>query len=149
MFEPFLLRALVASLGLAAVSAPLGCFVVWQRLAYFGETVAQAGLIGVALGGGSLLAVRWGWKAATGTDGMGLGDVKMLAMIGAFLGWQQIFVVLFLASITGAVGGLAAAWFGGRSLQHRIPFGTFLAVAAYAASLVGEQLVAWYLGFYS
>ena len=49
MFEPFFVRALVASLGLAAVAAPLGCFVVWQRMAYFGETVAQASLIGVAL----------------------------------------------------------------------------------------------------
>jgi zinc transport system permease protein len=48
--EPFLLRALLAGLGLALVAAPLGCFVVWRRMAYFGETVAQAGLIGIALG---------------------------------------------------------------------------------------------------
>ncbi len=50
MLEPFLVRALIAGLGLAIIAAPLGCFVVWQRMAYFGETVAQAGLIGVALG---------------------------------------------------------------------------------------------------
>ncbi len=50
MLEPFLVRALIAGLGLAVVAAPLGCFVVWQRMAYFGETVAQASLIGVALG---------------------------------------------------------------------------------------------------
>jgi zinc transport system permease protein len=50
VLEPFLLRALVAGLGLAIVAAPLGCFVVWQRMAYFGETVAQASLLGVALG---------------------------------------------------------------------------------------------------
>ena len=50
MAEPFLLRALLAGLGLAVVAAPLGCFVVWRRMAYYGETVAQAGLIGVALG---------------------------------------------------------------------------------------------------
>jgi hypothetical protein len=50
VLEPFLLRALVAGLGLAVVAAPLGCFVVWQRMAYFGETVAQASLLGVALG---------------------------------------------------------------------------------------------------
>ena len=60
MLEPFLIRALVASLGLAAVAAPLGCFVVWQRLAYFGETVAQAGLIGVALGLALQMDVTWG-----------------------------------------------------------------------------------------
>jgi zinc transport system permease protein len=48
--EPFLIRALLAGLGLAFIAAPLGCFVVWRRMAYFGETVAQAGLMGVALG---------------------------------------------------------------------------------------------------
>jgi len=48
--EPFLLRALLAGLGLALIAAPLGCFVVWRRMAYYGETVAQAGLIGIALG---------------------------------------------------------------------------------------------------
>ena len=60
MLEPFFVRALVASLGLAAVAAPLGCFVVWQRMAYFGETVAQAGLIGVALGLALQMDVTWG-----------------------------------------------------------------------------------------
>ena len=50
VLEPFMVRALMAGLGLAIIAAPLGCFVVWQRMAYFGETVAQAGLIGVALG---------------------------------------------------------------------------------------------------
>ena len=50
MPEPFLMRALLAGLGLAIVAAPLGCFVVWRRMAYFGEAVAQAALIGVALG---------------------------------------------------------------------------------------------------
>ena len=50
MVEPFLMRALLAGLGLAVVAAPLGCFVVWRRMAYYGETVAQAGLIGIAVG---------------------------------------------------------------------------------------------------
>jgi zinc transport system permease protein len=60
VLEPFFLRALLASLGLAVVAAPLGCFVVWQRMAYFGETVAQAGLIGVALGLALQMDVTWG-----------------------------------------------------------------------------------------
>jgi zinc transport system permease protein len=55
MAEPFLMRALLAGLGLALVAAPLGCFVVWRRMAYYGETVAQAGLIGIALGLGLAL----------------------------------------------------------------------------------------------
>ena len=96
----------------------------------------------------SLWLVRWGWKRATGVDGMGLGDVKMLAMIGAFLGWRQVWLVLFLASLMGALVGVALLAGRRRSLQARLPFGTFLAVAAFVASLVGEDLVAWYLSFY-
>lgn len=106
------------------------------------------GLIGVALGVAILALIRWGWKRATGVEGMGLGDVKMIALIGAFLGWQQVWVVLFLSSVTGAVLGVALAALGGRSMQSRLPFGTFLAVAAYVASLVGADLVTWYLGLY-
>ena len=105
-------------------------------------------LLGILIGGGLLLFVRWGWKRATGVDGMGLGDVKMLAMIGAFLGWQQVFVVLLVASLAGAVVGLALTALQGRSMQSKLPFGTFLAVAAYAASIVGDDLLSWYLGIY-
>ncbi len=60
MLEPFFLRALVAGLALAVIAAPLGCFVVWQRMAYFGETVAQASLIGVALGLGLQFDITFG-----------------------------------------------------------------------------------------
>ena len=108
--------------------------------------MASAG--GAALGAGILLVIRWLWKRATGVDGMGLGDVKMLAMIGAFLGWQSVFVVLFLSTLAGAVVGLSLAGIGRRSLQARLPFGTFLAIAAYVASLIGDDLMRWYLGFY-
>jgi len=104
--------------------------------------------LGVAIGGGILLAVRWLWLRVTGVDAMGLGDVKMLAMIGAFLGWQQVWVVLFIASVGGAVLGVGLAVFGGRSMKSRLPFGTLLALAALASSLFGDQLVDWYLGFY-
>jgi leader peptidase (prepilin peptidase) / N-methyltransferase len=103
---------------------------------------------GAALGGGILLAVRWGWKRATGVDGMGLGDVKMLAMIGAFLGWRHVWIVLFFASLAGAVVGVLLTLVQKRSLQSRLPFGTFLALAAYASSLFGERLLDWYLNLY-
>lgn len=107
-----------------------------------------ASVAGAALGAAVLLFVRWAWKRLRGVDGMGLGDVKMLAMIGAFLGWRQVGVVLFLASLSGAVIGLALAATGRRSMQTRLPFGTFLAVAAYAASLIGKPLLDWYLSLY-
>jgi leader peptidase (prepilin peptidase)/N-methyltransferase len=105
-------------------------------------------VVGAALGAGLLLAIRWAWKRATGVEGMGLGDVKMLAMIGAFLGWRQVWAVLFLASLTGALAGGVLATVGARSLQSRLPFGTFLAVAAFVASLVGEEVIDWYLALY-
>jgi leader peptidase (prepilin peptidase)/N-methyltransferase len=90
--------------------------------------------------------VRWLWKRATGVDGMGLGDVKMLAMIGAFLGWQQVWLVLFVASLTGAITGVAMAAARRGSMKTRLPFGTFLAVAALFASFWGDRLIAWYVG---
>ena len=98
----------------------------------------EASLGGASLGAGILLAIRWTWRRLTGTEGMGLGDVKMLAMIGAFLGWQQVWLVLLLASLSGAVIGVALIVLGARSLQSRLPFGTFLAVAAFVASLIGD-----------
>jgi leader peptidase (prepilin peptidase)/N-methyltransferase len=106
-------------------------------------------LLGIAFGAGILLAIRWLWRWWRGVDGMGLGDVKMLAMIGAFLGWQQILVVLFFASVAGAVVGVSLTVLRGRSLQSRLPFGAFLAVAAFAASVWGEALRAWYASLYS
>lgn len=105
-------------------------------------------LEGAALGAAILWVLRWGWHRATGVDAMGLGDVKMLAMIGAFLGWQQVWLVLFLSSLAGALIGVMLATIRGRSLQSRMPFGTFLALAAYAASLFGDRLVTWYVGLY-
>jgi len=79
---------------------------------------------------------------------MGLGDVKMLAMIGAFLGWRQVWVVLFISSLAGAIVGIVLLRLQGRSMATRIPFGTFLALAAYVASVAGEPLVHWYLNLY-
>lgn len=103
-------------------------------------------LIGAALGAAILGLIRWGWKRATGVEGMGLGDVKMIAMIGAFLGWRQVWVVLFLSSVVGAVIGIVLTMAGGKTMQSRLPFGTFLALAALIASLVGSELLDWYLG---
>lgn len=107
-----------------------------------------AGLIGAAIGAAIPYAIRWIWLRARGVDAMGLGDVKMLAMIGAFLGWRQVWVVLFLASVTGAVVGLAVMVGKGRSFRTRLPFGTFLAVAAFVASLTGDAVLDWYLGLF-
>jgi leader peptidase (prepilin peptidase)/N-methyltransferase len=105
-------------------------------------------LLGAALGAAIPWGIRWVWFRARGVEAMGLGDVKMLAMIGAFLGWQQVWLVLLFSSLAGAVVGLGLTVAGRRSLQSRLPFGTFLALAALAASLAGESLIDWYLLLY-
>jgi leader peptidase (prepilin peptidase)/N-methyltransferase len=104
-------------------------------------------VLGVMVGGGILLLIRWAWRQATGVEGMGLGDVKMLAMIGAFLGWRQVIIVLFFSSLSGAIVGLWIAVQQRHGLQYRLPFGTFLALSAFVASLIGEAVLAWYVGF--
>jgi leader peptidase (prepilin peptidase)/N-methyltransferase len=81
-------------------------------------------------------------------DGLGMGDVKMLAMIGAFLGWQLALVTLMLASFGGAVVGMALLATGRGGMQAALPFGTFLAVGAAIAAVAGDPLVSWYVGFY-
>jgi leader peptidase (prepilin peptidase)/N-methyltransferase len=103
-------------------------------------------LIGAALGAGILYGIRWIWWRVSGVEAMGLGDVKMLAMIGAFLGWQHVWLVLMLASLAGALVGVALTSTGRRSMQSRLPFGTFLSAAAFVSSLAGDRLIAWYVG---
>ena len=104
--------------------------------------------IGAAIGAAIPWLIRYVWWKSTGVEAMGLGDVKMLAMIGAFLGWRQVWVVLFISSLAGAVVGVILLRLQGRSMATRIPFGTFLALAAYVASVAGEPLVDWYLNLY-
>jgi leader peptidase (prepilin peptidase)/N-methyltransferase len=105
-------------------------------------------LAGVILGGGVLLVIRWVWLRASGVDAMGLGDVKMLAMVGAFLGWEAVLLVLFLASLTGAAVGVTLAAVGRGTMKTRLPFGTFLGAATVIAALWGTSIVRWYVGLY-
>ena len=109
----------------------------------------QDALIGAALGAGVLYGIAGAYYLVRREEGLGMGDVKMLAMIGAFLGWKAVLVTLVLSSFSGAAIGMAliAAQRGGMKLA--LPFGTFLAVGALAAMLVGDPLMAWYAGFFS
>ena len=105
-------------------------------------------LIGILLGGGILYAIAAGYYLLRKEEGMGMGDVKMLAMVGAFLGWRAVLLTVVLSSFAGAVIGLLIiAWHRG-DMRYALPFGTFLALATLVAMLVGEELLAWYLAFY-
>jgi leader peptidase (prepilin peptidase)/N-methyltransferase len=77
-----------------------------------------------------------------------MGDVKMLAMIGAFLGWKLMLVTLVLGSFAGSLVGVGLMASGRGGMKVALPFGTFLAVGALVAAVVGEPLMAWYLGFF-
>ena len=98
----------------------------------------QEALVGAAIGAGVLLAVAWGWYWWKGIWGMGLGDVKMLAMIGAFLGWRGVVVTLFLSSLGGSLVGALLIVLGRMQLQSKLPFGVFLALAAILALFFGD-----------
>jgi leader peptidase (prepilin peptidase) / N-methyltransferase len=102
--------------------------------------------IGALLGGGVLLALWGAWLLLRGEEGMGLGDAKMLAMVGAFLGWKGVLVTLFLASLVGSVVGLALIAFGRGGMKSRLPFGVFLALGAGVALFWGRAMVDAYLG---
>ena len=105
-------------------------------------------LIGAILGGGVLWLIGEAYYRYAGQEGMGGGDVKMLAMIGAFLGWKLVLVTLVLSSFAGSLIGMLVIALRRGGMKHALPYGTFLAIAAVVASLVGDRIVAWYLGFY-
>jgi leader peptidase (prepilin peptidase)/N-methyltransferase len=102
-------------------------------------------LLGILIGGGVLWAIAEAYFRLTGREGMGGGDVKLLAMIGAFLGWRAIPVTLMIASLSGTALGLAMMLRRGEGRQMAIPFGPFLAAGAVVALFAGEPLLSWYL----
>ena len=103
-------------------------------------------LVGIGLGAGVLYAIAAGYYLVRREEGMGMGDVKMLAMIGAFLGWPAVILTLILSSLSGAVIGVILMIFTRADMRYAMPFGTFLAIAALIAMLAGEPIVAWYIG---
>ena len=105
-------------------------------------------LIGILVGGGVLYAIAAGYYLLRKEEGMGMGDVKMLAMVGAFLGWRAVLLTLVLSSFAGAVLGVIMMALQRGTMRYAWPFGTFLAVATFIAMLVGEQMLDWYFAFY-
>ena len=105
-------------------------------------------LAGIAAGGGILLGVAAAYSRLRGREGLGMGDVKMLAMIGAFLGWPLTILTLVVASFAGSLVGMGLLASGRGNLQAALPFGTFLAAGALVAAVAGEPVLEWYLSFY-
>jgi leader peptidase (prepilin peptidase)/N-methyltransferase len=102
-------------------------------------------LIGIIAGGGFLLATAWIYEKITGVEGMGGGDIKLLAMIGAFLGWPSIPMTLFFASVVGSVVGLTCMVLTGAGRRLALPFAPFLCSGAVLFVFFGEELIQFYL----
>lgn len=102
-------------------------------------------LAGAVVGGGILWAIAEAWFRLRKVDAMGFGDVKMLAMVGAFLGLPLVLVTFVLATMMGGIVGVVLIAMRRANLATAVPFGTMLAVAALIASLYGDPLLAWYL----
>ncbi|MGH7778859.1 MAG: prepilin peptidase [Candidatus Binataceae bacterium] len=124
----------------------------------------KSSVIGILAGGGVLFLTGFLYELVRGREGVGMGDVWLLGMVGGFLGWPGVIFTLFFGSLVGAAGGIALAMTGGKTaapvadpagdqveadasiLQTTVPFGPFLAIAAGVFALFQPQLARWYLG---
>lgn len=107
-------------------------------------TDSATSIIGAATGYLLLWSVYHGFKLFTGKEGMGQGDFKLLAMLGAWLGWQYLGLIILLSSLVGATLGLTLISLNKQKRETPIPFGPYLAVAGWIALLWGDKLNAWY-----
>jgi leader peptidase (prepilin peptidase)/N-methyltransferase len=105
-------------------------------------------LVGIAVGGGVLWVIAETYYRIRGEEGLGMGDVKMLAMIGAFIGWKLTIVTLMMASFSGSILGLFLIATRRGGMKYALPFGTFLAMGAALAATIGPGILDWYLAMY-
>jgi len=130
------------------LTLPLVWIGLLVNLSGHGFVSLQSAVLGGVVGYLSLWLVYWTFKLATGKEGMGYGDFKLLAAIGAWLGWEMLPVVILLSSVAGALIGLTLIVATRRGREIPIPFGPYLAIAGFVALLYGAQLVQAYLGLF-
>jgi len=111
-------------------------------------TGLESAVYGAVAGYVSLWLVYQLFKLATGKEGMGFGDFKLFALFGAWLGWQQLPLIILLSSLAGAVLGVGMILFAGRDRQVPMPFGPFLCIAGWVALLWGKDIVSSYLSLF-
>lgn len=128
-----------------SITLPLLWLGLWFNLTH-GFTDLHSAVIGAIAGYLSLWMIYWAFKLLTGKEGMGYGDFKLLAAIGAWFGWQLLPAVILLSSVVGSVIGIALIVLKGRDKQVPMPFGPFLALGGIAALFYGPTLAAYYLG---
>lgn len=101
--------------------------------------------LGLFVGGGSLFAIAWGYHLITKKEGMGGGDIKLLAMIGGLIGWQGVIFTIFFSSAVGSLSGLLLMMREKKGMKLAIPFGPFLSLGAIAYVFWGARIINWYL----
>jgi leader peptidase (prepilin peptidase)/N-methyltransferase len=109
----------------------------------------DAAIVGAAIGYLSLWSVYWLFKFATGKEGMGYGDFKLLAALGAWMGAMSLLPIVLLSSLIGAIVGGAMLAFRGQDRATPIPFGPFIAAAGWVWFLVGDRIGGWYATFFA
>ncbi len=101
--------------------------------------------IGALAGGGSLWLMGFMWEKLRGVEAMGFGDVKMMLMVGAFLGWRLTILTILLGALSGSIAGIIVMYRrGGRNLQMMLPFGIFLGIGSIVSLLFGSRIIIWY-----
>jgi leader peptidase (prepilin peptidase)/N-methyltransferase len=105
----------------------------------------KSSLIGLLVGGGSLMLVAWIYSLVTRKEGMGGGDIKLLGMIGTFIGWKGVIFTIFTASLVGTLVGIIVMLQKRENLKFAIPFGPFLSIGAMSYVFFGEKVLFWYL----
>jgi len=110
---------------------------------FFMDVTFRDSLIGILAGGGFLFLVALGYQLLTKREGMGGGDIKLLAMLGGFLGWQSLWFIIMVASLIGAVAGISFMVSKGKDSRYAIPFGPFLSIAAVAYLFWGDTVMRW------
>ncbi len=111
-------------------------------------TSLQASVIGASLGYGILWSIFILFKLLTGKEGMGHGDFKLLAMLGAWMGWQSLPLIILLASLSGSIIGILIIIFRGHERTIPIPFGPYLAISGWISLIWGEEIIRFYLGYF-
>ena len=104
----------------------------------------KASALGLLIGGGSLWFVAWAYNLIARRDGMGGGDIKLLAMIGTIIGWKGVIFTIFASSVMGSCIGITMMLIKGKNMKYAIPFGPFLSIGAIAYVFFGSQIIAWY-----
>ena len=121
-----------------------GIVITFLAAVFIKDTAWTASLVGILFGGGSLYAVAVVYKLLTGVDGMGGGDIKLLAMIGAWCGWMGVFFTILVSSAVGTLVGFAIMFVYHKNMKVAIPYGPFLALGAILYIFFGQEMILWY-----